>query len=235
MKVLIGCEQSGVVRDAFLALGHDAWSCDILPAETPSNRHIMGDVRDVMAWDDWDLLAVMHPPCTRLCNAGVRWLNKPPKNPPADCTPDERDAWPTLDSDERLAMMWEHLDRGAALFSDILNIEHIPLVAVENPVMHPHAKKRIRNYTEWDQTFQPWQFGTDENGPDNEKKRTCLWLRGLEPLTPTGTLDGSTARSSVHHATPGPDRWKVRSKFFPGVAAAMADQWGGYAESAMAA
>lgn len=86
LKVLVGCEQSGTVRDAFDALGFDAWSCDVLPAETTSNKHIVGDVRDVMNWDSWDIMTVMHPPCTRLCNSGVRWLNEPPKNPPADCT-----------------------------------------------------------------------------------------------------------------------------------------------------
>lgn len=210
LKVLIGCEQSGVVRDAFNDLGHDAWSCDLLPAERKSNRHIVGDVRDVMKWDDWDLLAVMHPPCTRLCNSGVRWLTSPPPG-------------------RTLGEMWQELDDGAALFSDVWNVAHIPLVAVENPVMHKHAKARIANFEPPAQSIQPWQFGTDPNGPDNERKRTCLWLRGLPKLRPTGTLDGSTARDSVHKASPGPNRWKQRSRFFPGIAKAMADQWGGYA------
>ncbi|MDE4189655.1 hypothetical protein [Phaeobacter gallaeciensis] len=235
LKVLIGCEQSGVVRDAFNALGHDAWSCDLLAAETPSNRHIVGDVRDVMNWDSWDLLAVMHPPCTRLCNSGVRWLKEPPKNPPADCTREEAAAWPTLDRAARLEMIWRHLDRGAALFSDVWNVEHIPMVAVENPVMHPHAKARIRNFRPAAQSVQPWHFGTDEAGPDNERKRTCFWLRNLPKLRRTGTLDGTTARESVHKASPGADRWKERSRFFPGIAAAMADQWGGAAQLAVRA
>ena len=99
MKVLIGCEQSGVVRDAFLARGHDAWSCDILPAERPSNRHIVGDVREVMQ-DDWDFLAVMHPPCTRLANSGARWLHTPPPG-------------------RTLEEMWHELEVGAELFSDV--------------------------------------------------------------------------------------------------------------------
>lgn len=227
MKVLIGCEQSGIVRDAFLALGHDAWSCDLLPASRPSNRHIIGDVRDVMQ-DDWDLLAVMHPPCTRLCNAGVRWLSKPPGQLEAGHYSEEvKAAYAAMSEAERLAFMWEELERGAELFSDLWNVPHIPRVAVENPVMHKHAKARIRNFKPATQSFQPWQFGTEEQGPDNEKKRTCLWLRELAPLTPTGTLDGSTARDSVHKAKPGADRWKQRSNFFPGVAAAMAAQWGG--------
>ena len=230
MKILIGCEQSGIVRDAFLARGHDAWSCDLLPAETPTNRHIIGDVRDVMKWDDWDMLAVMHPPCTRLTNSGVRWLHKPPANRQPDY-PADYDHWTET---ERLKFMWDELDKGAALFSDCWNAD-IPMVAVENPVMHKYAKARITNYQPFTQSVQPHQFGTDPNGPDNERKRTCFWLRGLPPLTPTGTLDGTTARDSVHKASPGKDRWKVRSKFFPGLAAAMAQQWGDHALKAGAA
>ena len=230
MKILIGCEQSGIVRDAFLARGHDAWSCDLLPAETPTNRHIIGDVRDVMKWDDWDMLAVMHPPCTRLTNSGVRWLHKPPANRQPDY-PAEYDQWTEA---ERLKFMWDELDKGAALFSDCWNTD-IPLVAVENPVMHKYAKERIVNYRPFTQSVQPYQFGTDPNGPDNERKRTCFWLRGLPPLTPTGTLDGTCARDSVHKASPGKERWKVRSKFFPGLAAAMAQQWGEHAQKVIAA
>lgn len=233
LKVLIGCEQSGVVRDAFNAAGHDAWSCDLLAAETPSNKHIIGDVRDVMAWDEWDILAVMHPPCTRLCNSGVRWLNEPPKNPPADCTDAEVADWPNLSREEKLAMIWRHLDQGAELFSDVWNVAHIPHVAIENPIMHPHAKSRIRNFEKQAQTFQPWHFGNRKDGPNNEKKRTCLWLRNLPTLIRTGTLDGTTARDSVHKATPGAKRWKERSRFFPGVAAAMADQWANHAITQM--
>ena len=210
LRVLVGCEQSGIVRDAFLAAGHDAWSCDLLPAERPSNRHIVGDVRDVMMWDQWDLLTVMHPPCTRLTNSGVRWLSVPPPG-------------------RTLGEMWAELDEGAALFSAVWNVPHIPCVAVENPVMHKHAKARIENYEAPAQSVQPWQFGTDPDGPDNQKKRTCFWLRNLPPLVATGTLDGTTARADVHRASPGPDRWKERSRFFPGMAAAMASQWGGHA------
>lgn len=77
MRVLVACEYSGIVRNAFLDRGHDAWSCDLLPAEDRSNRHITGDARDILN-DGWDLLLVAHPPCTRLCNSGVRWLSNPP-------------------------------------------------------------------------------------------------------------------------------------------------------------
>ena len=208
MRVLIACECSGIVRRAFAARGHDVWSCDLKPAEDRSNRHIVGDVRDLLR-DGWDLLAVLHPPCTRLTNSGVRWLSVPPPG-------------------RTLPEMWAELDEGAALFSACWNAP-IPRVAVENPVMHRHAKERIVNFQPHAQSVQPWQFGTDPGGPDNVKKRTCLWLRGLPNLTPTGTLDGSTARDEIHKASPGPDRAERRSRFFPGLANAMADQWGGWA------
>lgn len=214
MRILIGCECSGIVRRAFAARGHDVWSCDLKPAEDRSNRHIVGDVRDLLH-DGWDLLAVLHPPCTRLTNSGVRWLSVPP---PGRTLPD----------------MWAELDEGAALFSACWNAP-IPRVAVENPVMHRHAKERIVNFKPHAQSVQPWQFGTDPGGPDNVKKRTCLWLRGLPNLTPTGTLDGSTARDEIHKASPGPDRAERRSRFFPGLADAMADQWGGWAMERVAA
>lgn len=205
MRILIGCELSGIVRRAFAARGHDVWSCDIKPSEDRSNKHIVGDIRDILD-DGWDLLMVAHPPCTRLCNSGVRWLSKAPPGR-------------TLDD------MWRELDAGAELFSDCWNAP-IPRIAIENPVMHRHAKERIRNYEPFAQSVQPWQFGTEEAGPDNIKKRTCLWLKNLPPLTPTGTLDGTTARDEIHKAAPGPERAKFRSMFFPGIAAAMADQWG---------
>ncbi|UFM64221.1 hypothetical protein LOS78_01740 [Paracoccus sp. MA] len=233
LRVLIACECSGIVRRAFADLGHDAWSCDLMPAEDRSNRHIVGDVRDLLH-DGWDLLAVMHPPCTRLANSGVRWLSEPPKNPPDEATDFEKARWSSMTREMKLAVMWRLLDEGAELFSVCWNAP-IPRVAVENPVMHKHAKVRIRGYQPFAQSVQPWQFGCDEAGPDNVKKRTCLWLRGLPKLKPTGTLDGSTARDEIHRAAPGPNRKADRSRFFPGLAAAMAAQWGGYAAERMAA
>ncbi|WP_276720477.1 hypothetical protein [Pseudooceanicola nitratireducens] len=213
-RILIACERSGIVRSAFLALGYDAWSCDIEAADDGSNRHIRDDVRNVMH-DGWDLMACMHPPCTRLTNSGVRWLhNTPPGRSKAE--------------------MWAELDKGAALFSDCWNAP-IPRVAIENPVMHHHAKSRIENFEPHAQSVQPWQFGQDEDGPDNVKKRTCFWLRGLPNLTPTGKLDGTTARPEIHHASPGPERARIRSRFFPGLAAAMAAQWGAAAMKEFAA
>lgn len=228
IRVLIGCETSGQMRRAFQARGFDAWSCDMLPADDHTNSHIQGDIRDVMHWG-WDLLCVMHPPCTRLCNSGVRWLTDPPKNPPADCTPAEASAWPTMTRDQRLGVMWEHLDRGADLFSACWNAP-IPLRAVENPVMHSHARTRIRNYQPPAQTVQPWWFG------DPAFKGTSFFLHDLPPLRETNRLTppepGSEEHkrwSAVHRASPGPNRWKTRSATYPGIAAAAARQWGDHA------
>jgi len=197
VRVLIACEFSGTVRRAFTARGHDAWSCDLLPAEDGSNRHIVGDARDLLN-DGWDL-AICHPPCTRLCNSGVRWLTKAPPG-------------------RTLADMWAELETGAALFSAFWNAP-IPRIAVENPVMHRHAKALIEGYAPPAQSVQPWQYG------HGEIKRTCLWLRGLPVLTPTDVVEGREAR--VHRMPPGPNRGKERSRFFSGIADAMADQWGG--------
>jgi len=113
--------------------------------------------------------------------------------------------------------MWAELDEGASLFSTMWNAP-VPHIAVENPVMHKHAKARIFNYREFAQSIQPWQFGHPET------KRTCLWLKNLPPLAPTNIVDGREQR--VFRMPPGPDRWRERSRFFSGIAAAMADQWG---------
>ena len=197
MRVLIACEYSGVVRRAFAARGHDAWSCDLLPSEDHANRHIIGDARDLLG-DGWDLLMVAHPPCTRLCNSGVRWLSRPPKG-------------------KTLAQMWADLDEAADLFSAFWNAP-IDRVAVENPIMHRHARERIRNFAPASQQLQPWQFG------HGETKATCLWLKNLAPLRPTNIVDGRTQR--VHRMSPGPNRWRERSRTYQGIADAMADQWG---------
>jgi len=224
LRVLIGCETSGVFRRAFAALGHDVWSCDILPAEDRSNRHITGVLRDHLA-DGWDLLAVLHPPCTRLCNSGVRWLIDPPRNPPADAAPGERAAWPGLSRDARLAIMWRLLAMGCDFFAACWAAP-VPRVAVENPVMHRHARARIPGLIR-PHTVQPWWFG------DPAFKATGWYLRGLPPLVATdrltppkaGTADHK-AWSAVHRASPGTDRARLRSRSFPGMAAAAARQWG---------
>lgn len=221
LRVLVACEFSGTVRNAFLRRGHDAWSCDLLRAEDGSNRHITGDVREVLDYG-WDLLMVAHPPCTRLCNSGVRWLSDPPGALTADhYSAGQIAAFAAMDRAGRLAFMWDELERGCDLFSDLWNAP-IPRVAIENPVMHGHAKARIRGYEEPAQSVQPWQFGHPET------KRTCFWLRGLPCLTPTDVVEGREQR--VFKTSPGPQRWRIRSRFFPGIAEAMADQWGGWAD-----
>jgi len=206
MKILIACETSGTVRNAFLDRGHDAWSCDVLPSDDLTNRHIQDDDLEVLKMESWDMLMVAHPPCTRLCNSGVRWLHKAPPG-------------------KTLAEMWEQLDQGAELFSKLWNSD-IPKVAIENPVMHKYAKARIKNFEPFTQSVQPYEFAESIDAEDNISKRTCLWLRNLPPLIKTGTLTRETARHDIHNASPGKDRWKVRSKFHKGIAEAMADQWG---------
>lgn len=192
LKVLIACETSGETRRAFRDRGHEAWSCDILPADDGETVfHIQDSVQHVFAKFGWWDLVIAHPPCTRLCNSGVRWLA-------------ERD-------------LWEDMKEGAELFLCCLDAPS-DRVAVENPVMHKYAREIIGRGPDF--TVQPWQFG------DNFKKRTCFWTKNLPPLKPTSTLDGSTAKAEVHMATPGPARWKIRSKTYPGIAAAMAEQWG---------
>lgn len=153
MKVLIACEFSGVVRRAFAERGHDAWSCDLLPSMDGSDKHIQADARTVLD-RGWDLM-VAHPPCTYLCNSGVRWMDKG--------TNGARMAFRLL---------------ACELFNDLLGegmfsaAFAIPRIAVENPIQHTYARERIRKQ---DQIIQPWQFG------HGETKATCLWLKGLPP------------------------------------------------------
>lgn len=199
IKVFIACEFSDTVRSEFENLGFDAWSCDLRPTEGNTNKHIRGDVRDHLD-DGWDLLIVAHPPCTRLCNSGVRWLDVPPKG-------------------RTRAEMWTELEEGCDLFSRLWNA-NIAHRAIENPVMHKHAKGLIENYQPFAQSVQPWQFG------HGECKRTCFWLKDLPKLTPTNIVDGREQR--IHRMRPGPDRAKERARFYPGIARAMARQWGDY-------
>ena len=230
LRVLVGCEESGIVRRAFAKLGHDAWSCDLKPSRDRSNKHIVGDIRDILH-DGWDLLAVIHPPCTRLCNSGVRWLNEPPgKLNPEHHTQQEILDYQDMSREQRLALMWRKTEEGAALFSACWNAP-IERVCVENPVMHKHAKAMITNYRDAAQHVQPWQFG------EPAFKSTGLYLRGLDCLEPTNILTPPKpgtpehkAWSFIHLATPGDNRSEVRSTFFEGIADAMAAQWAGQAD-----
>lgn len=186
MRILVACEFSGIVRDAFIRRGFDAVSCDLLPTEAPG-PHIQGDVLAILD-QGWDAL-IGHPPCTYLTNSGVRWLHERPER-------------------------WQQMRDGAEFFNRLKNapIEH---VALENPLPHGYAIDLIGEYQ---QMVQPYHFG------DEETKGICLWLKNLPPLMSTAIATKREAR--VHRMPPGPDRWKDRSRFFPGVADAMADQWG---------
>lgn len=184
MRVLVACEFSGVVRDAFAAKGHDAWSCDLLPSERPG-QHIQGDVRDALALG-WDLMLAF-PPCTHLAVSGARWFK------------DKQ-----VEQYKAIEFVRMLLDQQP----------WIGRVAIENPV--GVLSTRLRRP---DQIIQPWQFG------HGETKATCLWLRGLPLLRPTQIVPGRRAR--VHRMAPGPNRWKERSRTLPGIAEAMAGQWGG--------
>jgi hypothetical protein len=196
MRVLVACEYSGAVRDAFIARGHEALSCDLLPSETPG-PHYQGDVRDVLG-HGWDLM-VAHPPCTYLSVSGMHWTRRGLRDP--------------------------QLTEDALAFVRLLLAAPIPRIALENPVSV--ISSRIRKP---DQIISPHQFGHDAS------KKTCLWLVGLLPLRPTQPVPprivngrqrwGNQTDSGQNRLSPSPDRWKLRSATFPGIAAAMADQWG---------
>ena len=196
MKILIACEYSGTVRDAFLRRGHDAMSCDLLPTDAPG-PHYQGDVSDIIN-NGWDMM-IAHPPCTYMTNSGVTWLHRDPTR-------------------------WEKLDQAAAFFSTLLNAP-IPRIAIENPIMHKYAKERIGGIKQT-QVIQPWMFG------HMEQKATCLWLKGLPALTPTNNVKEqmlqlpASERQRLHWLPPSPDRWKIRSATYKGIAEAMAEQWG---------
>ncbi len=183
MKVLVACEYSGTVRDAFRTHGHDAMSCDLLPTDVPGPHH-EGDMFD-LDLSSFDLL-IAFPPCTHLAVSGARWF-------------------PAKRADGR--------QQAALAFVQRIMDAPVERIAIENPVSV--ISSAIRKP---DQTIQPWQFG------HGEVKRTCLWLKNLPKLTPTNVVDGREPR--VWKLPPGPDRWKERSKTFPGIAAAMAEQWG---------
>lgn len=196
MRVLIACEFSGTVRSAFAALGHEAYSCDLLPSEKTGN-HYQCSVLDVLHLG-WDLV-VGHPPCTYLCNSGVRWLS----------------IGGTINQQR-----YQHMKSGCDLFAAIYK-SPVKMVAIENPVMHKFAREYLQNHHQiptHTQTIQPYQFG------HGESKRTCLWLRGLPNLTPTNEVEGREQR--IWKLPPSEHRWKERSRTFQGIADAMANQWG---------
>lgn len=192
MRVLVACEYSGVVRDAFRAAGHDAMSCDLLPSEA-GGPHYEGDVRDVLDYP-WDLM-IAHPPCTHLSVSGSRHFERKRS---------------------------QGLQQAGASFVLMLAKAGVPRIAIENPVGVLSTLWRKP-----DQVVQPWQYGHAES------KATCLWLKGLPPLMPTEVLalpergywDNQTP-SGQNKLGPSPDRWKLRSATYTGIAQAMASQWG---------
>lgn len=207
MRVLVACEFSGVVRDAFRKRGHDAISCDLLPSLRPG-PHIQGDVFQVLAkvcadTERFDLMVGFWP-CTRLCNSGVKHLYIGGKKEKG-----------------RDELNWKEMQESACNFRRMMDwSQRIHKVAMENPVMHRYARRLVRR--RYDQIIQPWQFG------HGEIKKTCLWLKRLPTLVPTNVVSGRKPR--VHYESPGIKngltRGQRRSIFLPGIADAMAEQWG---------
>jgi len=189
LKILIACEFSGIVRDAFTERGHWVMSCDLLPSERPGN-HFRGNVIDILD-HGWDMM-IAHPPCTHLAVSGARYF--------------------AIKEKEQA----EALD-----FVRLLMSAPIPMIAIENPISVISSKIRKP-----DQIIQPWMFGVPES------KATCLWLKGLPKLQPTKIIEKTGARwdnqtkSGQNKLPPSPDRWKIRSRTYPEIAQAMADQWG---------
>ncbi len=181
MRILVACEFSGIVRDAFIAMGHDAVSCDLLPTEIPG-PHIQGNVESILHWG-WDLM-IAHPPCTHLAVSGARWFKY------------------KLDEQGK-----------ALMFVRLLMRANIEKICIENPISI--ISTRIKKP---DQIIQPWMFG------HGETKATCLWLKNLPLLKPTNIVEGREHR--IWKMPPSPDRQKLRSKTYPGIANAFASQWG---------
>lgn len=196
MKVLVACEYSGKVREAFRALGHDAWSCDLLPADDGSAFHIQGDVLEIIN-DGWDLM-IAHPPCTYLCNSGVSWLH-------------------------RIDGRWDQMREGAEFFKALLNAP-IPKICIENPIMHKYAKEIIGdNYA---QLVQPYQFGHPESKATCFWLKGLELLQETENVKEQWQALPKKEAQRLHMLPPSKDRWKIRSETYQGIANAMAQQWG---------
>ena len=185
MNVLVACEFSGVVRDAFIDAGHNAVSCDLLPSESRKGFHWQQDIFTMLERTKgyWDIM-IAHPPCTAICVAGNR----------------------------HYAGTQERSD-GIA-FVEKLWTQDIPKICIENPVGVLSTKSILGRASQY---IQPYQFG------HGEQKKTGLWLRGLPPLYPTKMVEGREQR--IWKMSPSPDRPKERSRFYTGIAEAMANQW----------
>lgn len=193
MRVLVACEFSGIVRDAFARRGHDAWSCDLFPSERPGN-HIQDYVERHLD-EGWDLM-IAHPPCTYLCVPGAHYLRSQPGR-------------------------YNRMMSARQMFMTLLQCD-IERICVENPL--PHKKAELPKS---DQTIHPWMFG------EPFSKRTCLWLKNLAPLKATEIIADHGKRYIRKDGTTSNSEWyakatqKQRSRTFPGIAEAMAEQWGG--------
>lgn len=213
MKVLIACEESQTVCNAFRKRGHEAYSCDIQECSGGHPEyHIQGDVKKLLG-KKWDLL-IAHPPCTYLTNAGVRHLHAGVSS--------KNGVKAKVHGNER----WRAMLEGCEFFNLFVNyalLHSNSRVCIENPIPHGYARDRIGNYT---QIVQPWMFG------HTETKATCLWLFNLPLLKETNNVKQqmlllpAKERNRIHYMSPGPERAKLRSKTFQGIAEAMADQWG---------
>lgn len=204
MKVLVACEESQAVTIELRKRGFEAFSCDILDCSGGHPEwHIKGDVLNVLD-KGWDMM-IAHPTCTYLTNSGVCWLYKKDKTK----------------NEER----WEKLRQGAEFFRKLLNAP-IPLIAIENPIPHKYAVELIGE--KYNQCVQPYQFGHPES------KATCFWLKGLPPLIETKNVKDvwkklpKNEAQRLHYLPPGPERAKLRSKTYKGIAEAIAEQWGNY-------
>ena len=202
MKVLVACEFSGIVREAFTRKGHLAVSCDLLPTEQPG-IHYQGDVRAILD-RDWDLI-IAHPSCQYLCNSGSRWLWHPD---------DSKLPFEKRRRHPKHPNRFKEMQNAKAFFDLFLN-HPCDKICIENPI--PHRYTGLPRYS---QLVQPHHFG------ETESKATCLWNKGLPPLVRTHWMDKSEIKQSVHKASPGPDRWKIRSKTFQSIANVMAGTWG---------
>lgn len=202
MRILIACEYSGRVRSAFRRLGFEAWSCDFLPAEDGSEYHYQCDLREVVGLG-WDLL-ICHPECTYLASSGLHWNGRVPGRA-------------------------EKTEEALAFVKFLLDLP-IPRIALENP--QGCISTRIRPA---DQYIQPYEFG------DDASKKTGLWLKGLPLLRGTQYVEprwvscggekpkprwANQTDSGQNKLPPSEDRWKDRARTYPGIAAAMATQWG---------
>ena len=208
MKVLVACEFSGVVSKAFKEKGHEVHSCDLLHMHYPNHNwwHYQGPVEDIIN-DGYDLM-IAHPPCTYLCNSGVRWLH---------ASKDTLDNFgePSKKEQIRVHDRWKNLEEAIRFFC-LLKDAPINKICLENPIPHKYATISIDTPTQY---VQPWQFG------HKETKKTGLWLKNLPPLVPTNIVEGPY-HAKVHLASPGPDRWRLRSITYEGIANSMASQWG---------